>query len=422
MRQDVNKRIKFNISQEMLYRIKVIAAVSLITVIFCVASEAESEEKVMQDGRITRPEASQGNLELSITANDAEGSGSDTINIIVEPKKLTREEASAAFESVHRELLDSIAGENPSLEKVSGDLELMTSYPEYGITVEWYSDNYNRIGYDGTVSLNDIEEEGENVLLTAVMKCGEYEASYEFDVTVVPQQLQGSEKLWKDVRAAIAGELEKSAYEQNLELPKKVDNHYIEYSETEEGSAAPVIILCGIAAVFAIFMSKEEKKRKAEKLRARQLQYDYSEVVSKLTLLTGAGMSVRRAWEKTACDYENERKRDKKERYAYEEMLTTLRQLNSGMSEPAAYAEFGRRCGLKEYRRLGTLLEQNVRKGARGLSALLAQESAEAFEQRKNLARQMGEEAGTKLLLPMLLMLIIVMVIVMVPAIMSFQI
>ena len=39
-----------------------------------------------------------------------------------------------------------------------------------------------------------------------------------------------------------------------------------------------------------------------------------------------------------------------------------------------------------------------------------------AFEQRKNLARRLGEEASTKLLLPLFMMLLIVMVMITVPA------
>ena len=42
-----------------------------------------------------------------------------------------------------------------------------------------------------------------------------------------------------------------------------------------------------------------------------------------------------------------------------------------------------------------------------------------AWEQRKTMARRLGEEAGTKLLVPLFLMLGIVMVIIMVPAMMS---
>lgn len=45
---------------------------------------------------------------------------------------------------------------------------------------------------------------------------------------------------------------------------------------------------------------------------------------------------------------------------------------------------------------------------------------AEAFEQRKHQARRLGEEAGTKLLLPLFMMLSVVMVVIAVPALMEF--
>ena len=63
---------------------------------------------------------------------------------------------------------------------------------------------------------------------------------------------------------------------------------------------------------------------------------------------------------------------------------------------------------------------ERLKKGSRGLVELLEQEAENGMEERKSLARKLGEEAGTKLLLPMLLMLILVIVILMVPAILSF--
>jgi len=67
-------------------------------------------------------------------------------------------------------------------------------------------------------------------------------------------------------------------------------------------------------------------------------------------------------------------------------------------------------------------LEQNLKKGTKGLAQMLENESLEAFEERKNIAKRLGEEAGTKLLAPMAIMLIIVMIIVIVPALLSFSI
>ena len=65
------------------------------------------------------------------------------------------------------------------------------------------------------------------------------------------------------------------------------------------------------------------------------------------------------------------------------------------------------------------MLEQNLTKGTKGMKELLAQEVADAFEERKRLARKKGEEASTKMLIPMIMMLAVVIVIVAVPALMS---
>ena len=107
-------------------------------------------------------------------------------------------------------------------------------------------------------------------------------------------------------------------------------------------------------------------------------------------------------------------------RYVYEEMRQASLRMQSGMPEGEAYLEFGRRTHLHSYLKLSSLLEQNLKKGSRGLVRLLEVESEEAWELRKNLAKQKGEEAGTRMLIPMFLMLILVMLIIVVPAFLSF--
>ena len=97
-------------------------------------------------------------------------------------------------------------------------------------------------------------------------------------------------------------------------------------------------------------------------------------------------------------------------------MCHTISQLKSGMAEGRAYGEFGRRCGLQPYVKLAALLEQNRKTGSKNLKSALELEMVSAFEQRKNLAKKLGEEAGTKLLLPLFLMLGVVMIMIVVPA------
>jgi 1,4-dihydroxy-2-naphthoate octaprenyltransferase len=74
---------------------------------------------------------------------------------------------------------------------------------------------------------------------------------------------------------------------------------------------------------------------------------------------------------------------------------------------------------MQQYLKLSGLLEQNRRTGTKNLRDIFQTEMADALEQRKNLALRLGEEAGTRLLIPLFLMLGIVMVMIMVPAMMS---
>ena len=113
-------------------------------------------------------------------------------------------------------------------------------------------------------------------------------------------------------------------------------------------------------------------------------------------------------------------KNAKKDHYLYQEILVTMRQLNSGISEREAYSELGERLNMARYRKLFSMVVQNMSMGTKDLFMALEQEEHAALEHRKERARQLGETASTKLLFPMILLLITVMLILLVPAVLSF--
>ena len=104
-----------------------------------------------------------------------------------------------------------------------------------------------------------------------------------------------------------------------------------------------------------------------------------------------------------------------------DELVRSKHDFEIGMAEEKVYYELGRRLKLPCYIKLLTMLEQNVTKGSRGIAASLEQEERNALEERMNMAKKRGEEAGTKLLGPMGILLIIVMLMIMVPAFMSLR-
>ena len=150
---------------------------------------------------------------------------------------------------------------------------------------------------------------------------------------------------------------------------------------------------------------------------------DYSELVLKITLFIGAGMTVRRAFERIASGYTADREAGvTEERPAYEAIVQTVRALKLGAPETESWVRFGELCGTREYRKLGSCLAENQRKGSGHLARILEAEASGSFEERKRQARRRGEEAATRLILPLMLMLGAMMLIVLVPALMSFAV
>ena len=132
----------------------------------------------------------------------------------------------------------------------------------------------------------------------------------------------------------------------------------------------------------------------------------------------GAGLPVRAAFMRMAADYQKKQKKARS--YVYEELLLACHEMESGVTELQAYEHFGQRCRLPQYRKCMALLSQNLKRGASGLLPALLEESERSFEERKRSAREEGEKAGTKLLLPRMIMLVVVMILILVPACFSF--
>ena len=163
-----------------------------------------------------------------------------------------------------------------------------------------------------------------------------------------------------------------------------------------------------------------ERPKDLRRKKEQQMMADYPEIITGLTVLTGAGLALPQAWIRLAEEYESSKERWGM-RWAYEEMMITARQIQNGVSPGRAFAEYGRRIGIHVYIKLGNLLEQNMKKGTKGLSEMLQTEAYQAFEERKHQVRRTGEEISTKLLIPMFMMFGVVLIIILVPAIRSFS-
>ena len=287
--------------------------------------------------------------------------------------------------------------------------------------MEWELDSYEVLNLDGSIRKDKVTEEGTIVGLRGRLQCEGQESVYEAYVRVLPEILSPMQQWQEALMAALQGLQAETRLAERKELPKAVDG--VSVSWKEKGSSTAVLVpVLTLICLTLLYTAKDQELKKQVQEREWELRRDYAQMVSKLVLLMGAGSAVRTAWETMVRDYERKREAGGGRRYVYEEMALACRELQNGVSEGRAYENFGLRCRLPCYLKLSALLEQNLKKGNKGLTQMLQAEVNEAFEQRKELAREQGEKASTRLLFPMVLMLAVVMLLVLIPAGMSMQV
>lgn len=335
--------------------------------------------------------------------------------------RITQKEAKAYFEKAKQEIDESFYAQGDRAEHVTQDVHMKKSLAGGNVKAEWSLDHYEAVDVDGELLVDALKPEGIMVQATAELTCGVYKEAYTFSFLVYPPELSEEEQVLKAVQSVIDAESTEEG-NQYLTLPKEAAGIPLKWKEKKKNLVWKVLFF-EVVVLILLRMVQAERTRTIEKERRDQMQMDYSDVVNKLLILLGSGMSLKQAWNRISAQYLDKRqKKEMRKRYVYEEMVITNYEICDGESERTAYRKFGERTGLGPYQRLIRILLQNLQTGSRGLCSLLEQEAETAMEERKALARKLGEEAGTKMLMPLMLMLGIVIAIIMVPAMLSFHV
>ena len=379
--------------------------------------------KEASDGIIQRNDYGKGSRTESLEAQVEGESEKIPLEIEVKERQYQATEVQEFFDKILEKLDKKILGANESFRHVDQNLNLVSSIEGEPVEISWELDRYDLMNVKGEIMKEAIDPEGETINLKAVLTYTEneaYQTSYQQAVCVFPKTAEAKDEVASEISEKIQKNQEENASKETFALPKTVEGKKISYY-FPFNSRGLVLVVMSILILILLWLLGKQRGKELEDQRKEQLLLDYPELVNKLTLFLGAGMTVKRAWRKILQDYENSLK-DHDTRYVYEEMKLTYREIESGVPEAESYENFGRRCNLPCYLKLGALLSQNLRKGVKGLSEMLHIESLQAFEERKARAKRKGEEAGTKLLLPMFMMLAIVLVIVIMPAFLTLQI
>lgn len=400
---------------------------------------------ILSGSELIRPDKGKGSsktvLEVTIKNSDQgyeskevykdQGSGSSgatveedltaEISVTVNEKEYTQEELSSVMDRAVAYLDTAVLGANLSANRIEGRLNLISLIPGTKIKVRWVLKDPGLILSDGTINNEEADPEGSKTQATAVLSYGDRIREHVFFFTVFPRVKSKEELLTEELNREIERLDDETSTEDKMRLPERLGNYRLEYKEKREDTSIAITIMGLFAALLSWFIGEREHASRI-KARNNQMLLDYPDIINKFILLVNAGMTIRQAWIRITGDYLNKKSKRAVKRYAYEEMLVTAHELNLGVNEAAAYEQFGKRTGILPYMKFSTLIVQNLKKGSKGLVELLNREALDAFEERKELAKRMGEEAQTKLLGPMLLMLLLILAIIMIPAFRTFNI
>jgi tight adherence protein C len=146
--------------------------------------------------------------------------------------------------------------------------------------------------------------------------------------------------------------------------------------------------------------------------RAEEIEREFPQVVSKMALLTVAGMEVNQAWKLTSKSGKST---------LYSEMNRVLIDFDNNVPPVEAYSKFITRCNNSYTTKLATAIIQNMSKGNSEIVELFKSLNAESWLEHKHNARRMGEKIQSKLMIPTMLMFLGIIILIIVPVMSGFN-
>ena len=146
--------------------------------------------------------------------------------------------------------------------------------------------------------------------------------------------------------------------------------------------------------------------------RAEEIEREFPQVVSKLALLTVAGMEVNQAWKLASKSGHGT---------LYTEMNRVNIDFDNNVPPVEAYSKFITRCNNNYTTKLATAIIQNMSKGNSEIVELFKSLNSESWMEHKHNARRMGEKIQSKLMIPTMLMFLGIIILIIVPVMSGFN-
>ena len=191
--------------------------ISIFAGIYCLNLLFSKDDSI---DSLSRPNIGEGDKTISINVDSEIYSG--TLDIELQEKKLTFEEALEIFSKYRADLDKSVLGDNTSFLMVTKPLNFPTSIGTENISISWYISNPNIIDYTGDILIENLLTENENVEIIATLKLGEHTAEICYSITVYKTSPSKKDELSSYINTFINDESLINSNQVNL--PSKMDN------------------------------------------------------------------------------------------------------------------------------------------------------------------------------------------------------
>lgn len=387
----------------------VFVIVVIIGIIFFVL--LRKENNLPQEVQFERPDTGSTTERIRLAVDGIE----EIYEISIYATEKSKQEIENEFALTLDYIDEMIRGENQDLDNVTNALVFPTKLEQTNAKIRWSSTQEHIVTKEGVVYREKIDTPTV-IEVYAEISIGEEKQEVCYEITLLPYEEESIQRKMSDVKEWLLILEEQTRTETNLEFPSEIGGVKI-LRDTETNTIYIWLVLIPITGALLVFGKKKEKE-KEEKLREQKLLAEYPNLVTKLTMYIGAGMSIRNAWERIAKEYDGLRKEDNE---LAESICFSVGELRVGKGENIVLEAFGEKIGLRPYKRMVSILVGQSRTGGGELKEALKQEVQEAWEVHKEQVHYLGEEAETKLIFPMIGMMVIVFCIVLIPAFLSIQ-
>ncbi len=404
---------------------KIIIMTGILVVLFSLIGVAGAVQSELSQGKfLNRNQYGEGQKEIELEAKI--GETNQKINVSVSERQYSEDEINQMFDEIEVAMNSEILGKNVSVDEVRSKLNLFSLYQEFPVYIEWESDQYDLVDSQGNIMNEDLKEP-KVVILTATIHYNQMQRIIERGLLICPPKRSYLEEVKAQLLSAISREDHKQIEKEVLHLPEEIELEQsgeeveIEYQEVKSNQWLNYLFGTILIIGLVYWGYDKDLDNKCEQ-RQKNLKYEYPEFITTFSLLVSSGMSLKNAFVNMLIRYNEGKKMGNQKKEVYEEVQLLIYELDNHVLEDKAYENFGKRCKVSYYVKFAGILSQNMKKGSSEFIQTLENEVRESFDIRKSLAKQLGEEAGTKLLLPMILMLLVVMVLILLPAFIKFQI